>query len=428
MGDKGAEIFKEEVQDLCQLHGINYTNTTSHAHQQNEFVERGHAVADRALERMLTADPSLRPQVALAWVIYAANTLQNVNGCVPFQLVFGRIPKHPSLVDDNPGANEVIADSQAQWAQHYRTMMIAREHNVAAEADPALREALRQKIHTKPARVSKGDWIYFRKISDKYWKGPAKVVSKESESRHCIMRGNPLIINIDDIHINKPNAQEMELEDLIYLPTNQQPCPAMPDRHGKEEEDETTEQGVAWEVPTSMNTGSASVPQNYDTQKESEQVLQGGTEAISKVSQFDNNEQLANSDTLHEKPGPQPSKPLLLVPTVHGHDDHNKSEERWRREAGETIQDKEDSTSHQDQPTQATAVEHQATSSQESPDSQQGPANSTLPINLGFPIQCNLCNREISSKNFFRHCSTDHNIERPNFRQHAMEVSSTPES
>ena len=84
MGDKGAEIFKEEVQDLCQLHGINYTNITSHAHQQNEFGERGHAVADRALERMLTADPSLNPQVALSWVIYATNTLQNVDGCVPF--------------------------------------------------------------------------------------------------------------------------------------------------------------------------------------------------------------------------------------------------------------------------------------------------------------------------------------------------------
>ena len=107
----------------------------------------------------------------------------------------------------------------------------------------------------------------------------------------------------------------------------------MPDRHGKEEEDKTTEPGVAGEVPTSMDTGSTSVPQNYDTQKESGQVLQGGTEAISKVSQFDNNEQLANSDTLHEKPGPLPSKPPLPVPVAHGHDDQNKSEESWRRKA-----------------------------------------------------------------------------------------------
>ena len=73
-------------------------------------------------------------------------------------------------------------------------------------------------------------------------------------------------------------------------------------------------------------------------------------------------------------------------------------------------------------------MEHRATSSQESSDSQQSPANSTLPIDLGFPMQCNLCSREISSRNFFRHCSTDHNIERPNFKQHAVEVSSKPDS
>ena len=153
----------------------------------------------------------------------------------------------------------------------------------------------------------------------------------------------------------KPNVQEMEQEDLIYLSTSQQPpttvglghstqkqtCPAVPDRHGKEEENKTTEQEVAEGVPTSMDTGGTSVPQNYDAQKGSEQVLQGGTEAMTKVSQ-PNNEQIANSDTLHEKPGPLPSKPPLLVPAVHGHDDQNKSEERWRREARETIQDEED--------------------------------------------------------------------------------------
>ena len=86
----------------------------------------------------MIADPSLKPQVALAWAIQAANTMQNINGCLPFQLVFGRLPQDPSLVEDNPGANKVIADSQAQWARHYRTMMMAREHFAAAEADSAI--------------------------------------------------------------------------------------------------------------------------------------------------------------------------------------------------------------------------------------------------------------------------------------------------
>ena len=228
-----------------------------------------------------------------------------------------------------------------------------------------------------------------------------RAVSKESKSSHGTMKGNPLIIDSDDTHTNKPNAQERELEDLIYLPTSQQPsattslgqstlkqpCPAMPDRHGKEEENETRGLGVTWEVPTSMNTGSASVPQNYDAQKESDQVLQGGTEATSKVSQSNNNERKANPDTLHEKPGHLPSIPLLPVPTIQSHDDQNKPDEEWRRKARETTQDKEDSTSYQDQSTQATVVEYEATANQESSDSRKSPANSTPPIDLGFPKQ-----------------------------------------
>ena len=108
----------------------------------------------------------------------------------------------------------------------------------------------------------------------------------------------------------------------------------------------------------------------------------------------------------------EPSRP---IPTTH--DDNNKSEAK-----------EEDLTSHQNQFTQTTVEGHQTTSNQESPDNQQDPANSTLPIDLGFPIMCNLCSREISSKNFFRHCSIDHNIERPNFRRHAVKINAKLDS
>ena len=67
-------------------------------------------------------------------------------------------------------------------------------------------------------------------------------------------------------------------------------------------------------------------------------------------------------------------------------------------------------------------------SSMESSDSQQCPANSTLPADLGLPMQCNWCNREISSKNFFQYCQTDRNIGRPSIRQHAVAVSPKPDS
>ena len=43
-------------------------------------------------------------------------------------------------------------------------------------------------------------------------------------------------------------------------------------------------------------------------------------------------------------------------------------------------------------------------------------------------MRCNLCDKEISSKNLLQHCQSNHNIERPNLREHATVVSSKPDS
>ena len=56
--------------------------------------------------------------------------------------MFGRTHKHPSLVEENPGENEVLADSQAQWARHYKMQIAAREAYAASEADNTIRKAL----------------------------------------------------------------------------------------------------------------------------------------------------------------------------------------------------------------------------------------------------------------------------------------------
>ena len=43
-------------------------------------------------------------------------------------------------------------------------------------------------------------------------------------------------------------------------------------------------------------------------------------------------------------------------------------------------------------------------------------------------MRCNLCDKEISSKNLLQHCQSNHNIERPNLRQHATIVTPKPDS
>ena len=141
--------------------------------------------------------------------------------------------------------------------------------------------------------------------------------------------------------------------------------PAAPDWHSREKKKGTTAPEAALEAPTSQDTRSA--PQYYDTQKNSEQVLQEGTEAIIEVSKFDDDKQLANPNTLHEKPGFWPAEPTLPIPSTC--DGKNKSEAR-----------EEDLTSHQNQFT--TDGEHQPTPDQEEPDSQRDSTNFTPPTRL----------------------------------------------
>ena len=68
------------------------------------------------------------------------------------------------------------------------------------------------------------------------------------------------------------------------------------------------EPGVIWEVPISMDTRRTSVPQDYDVQKESDQVLQGGTEATSKVSQS-KNMAMTTKANLKKDGGEKPERP-----------------------------------------------------------------------------------------------------------------------
>ena len=147
---------------------------------------------------------------------------------------------------------------------------------------------------------------------------------------------------VDNLGISHLSHQKHKAKQDVLL-NNQQlrVHSAVPDEHGREDKKETTDPEVALEVPILPDTGSASAPQHHDTQKNSEQVLQRGTEAITEVSLFDNSKQLANSNTLHGKPGLWPAEPSLPIPTTH--DGNNKSEAK-----------EEDLTSHRNQSTKTT--------------------------------------------------------------------------
>ena len=436
MSDRGTEFLNKEMAEFCQFHGIRYTTTASYSPQQNAYVERGHAVADRALERMVTADPKLKPEVALAWVIQAANTLQNVNGFTPFQLVFGRLPRHPTLVEDNPGADQEIADSQAMWARHYRMMMAAREAFVTSESDRILRKALQQRTYTDPSKVKLRDWVYWRRNHERYWRGPAKVTNIDQKNIHCIFHGQPMILNRDDVLLSKPEEEEFTVEQFVMLPAQHQPPPtqqeAAADQPSQVVDRDDGVDGVVPETPVS---------QLYDAQQ-GVLVRPGGTGELCQVNTtdplsanthsaffHDNNESRNERHRCPEQGQSQPESESDVQPGQ-----FNNEDQEGRAQQFSSSQSGPDSQTAQSDSQITVSQPCHSQQQSESPDQMglaglQSPANSTQSaLDLGTPLQCNLCEKETSSRNFTEHCQQAHNVTRPNMRQHATAVQPKPDS
>ena len=147
-------------------------------------------------------------------------------------------------------------------------MMIAREHFIAAETDSTIKKARKQRIYTDPTKINTSDWVYFRRNQDIYWKGPAKVALKDRKSLHCIMQGNPLIINSDDVLLNKPSVAPEFEENFTFLPTKQQPPASTTSGQLLQPgpEAETEQPNDARDVTPLVDTVNASVPKTYDAQ------------------------------------------------------------------------------------------------------------------------------------------------------------------
>ena len=147
------------------------------------------------MDKMITADNSLSPEVALCWSVYAANALELNEGISPFMIVFGKTPMHPTLMNFKPGNEEHLSVSEIV-ASNIKTMLKARETFASLESDRVLRQAMKQRIYSKSDSVKGGDWIYYRNNSSNVWKGPVKVTTREGKRIYVLSGGKLLTINL----------------------------------------------------------------------------------------------------------------------------------------------------------------------------------------------------------------------------------------
>ena len=180
LSDCGGEFANKDFLDMCENLNICVMNTAAESPFSNGLCERNHAVIDDMVHKILADQPGCSLKIALSWAVHAKNTLHMVEGFSPYQLVFGRNPKLPSVLNDDPPALEGTTTCEV-FAKHLNTLVSARKAFLQAESSNRIRRALKHNIRQVENIFENGDNVYYKRESSNEWKGPGRVIGQDGK-------------------------------------------------------------------------------------------------------------------------------------------------------------------------------------------------------------------------------------------------------
>ena len=177
--DNGGEFNNRDMQDMAENLNTEVMTTAAESPWSNGVCERHNAVIGQMVTKMMS-DSDISLEMALAWAVNAKNSLHNVYGFSPSQLVFGRNPNLPSVLNDKIPALNGTTQSE-EVARHLNAMHGARRAFVESEASTKIRRALRHNVREATTMTFEpGNRVYYKRIDSDYWRGPAVVIGKDS--------------------------------------------------------------------------------------------------------------------------------------------------------------------------------------------------------------------------------------------------------
>ena len=182
LSDNGSEFINQELLDLCETYNVTLKTTGAEAPWSNGLIERHNQVLGNMLDRVLN-DVNCNFEIALLWCVNAKNSLQNVHGFLPYQLVFGHNPALPGPFNNRPPALEDIESRGSEIVRaNLNAQQSARVAFMESERSERLRRALRTNTRTYSDQVIiNNDKVYYKRNNSKKWKGPAFVLGRDGQ-------------------------------------------------------------------------------------------------------------------------------------------------------------------------------------------------------------------------------------------------------
>lgn len=180
ISDNGGEFTSHLMNDVTSKLGVHLYTTGAEAAWQNGTQENNHAICDGMVHGTLHEFPDMSLDTAVAWACTAKNTLANVYGYSPYQLVLGQNPRLPNILDDPPPAWEVKSMSK-RLTEHLTALHATRREFIKSESCEKIKKALKHRIRTSDTVYQYGDIVYYKRENEDQWKGPAKVMFQDGK-------------------------------------------------------------------------------------------------------------------------------------------------------------------------------------------------------------------------------------------------------
>ena len=174
--DNGLEFINHELKELASRCGVRILSTAVEAPYSNGICERGNATIGEMVIKVLN-DIGCDPEVAVQSGINAKNTLSNVYGFSPQQLVLGKNTSIHSEEINLPSLNE--STSSQYVADNLNAIKTCRAAFAEIETQTRIKRALRTRGNYSNAFIM-GDLVYYKRENRKEWLGPATVIGARS--------------------------------------------------------------------------------------------------------------------------------------------------------------------------------------------------------------------------------------------------------
>ena len=177
--DNGGEFVNEEFNEMCQLLDIVISTSPAESPFCNGMVERHNGILGKMIDSTM-GDTGCSLETAISWSVNAKNTLTNVQGFSPSQLVFGYNPSNSSLLDERLKLSTLKTETTSKLvADMINARDTARKKFVQLENTSTIKKALTERVYAgRNKHYKNGDNVYFKREKSKSWQGPAVVVGQ----------------------------------------------------------------------------------------------------------------------------------------------------------------------------------------------------------------------------------------------------------